>query len=885
MASDTPPTPPTSPDFLISGSDYMAAHPEFKMIGRQDELNAAMDILLRKSTGNNLILHGYRGGGLSSIIMGIQASKEDPATPFDIVGKSFYYLDVNSLFATTDSTAVNAGFEKAMDTLQNSKDAVLVIDDTKGFLDGIRNSSSQNIVNVLMHAVRTNPHFQVIFNTSTDDLPALLEAHTDINKIFTRLDIDQPLPEDLRAIIEHAAKNMGEQYGVTISKEAIDTVLELTNKYSNLQMPSAQPKRSLIILEGALTAYLRTALARPPELDALEKTLEEATTALTSGTAVEEGDLAGKSQEELAAVRLETENTIKEVTQGWDALQKEIRVLRAEQIKGTNLIREANAAILAQREKEAAAKVTLEQARADYKAVEADEELDEDTKKKNQQQIMADYKEKNKETLTFEDKKTEAQSQAANFKKMAGRVAPSEEVRALENDLKVYKEAFAKSEADYAELTKDISANLALTDAHVLAEFSRLSGVPMTKLRQDETDKLLHLEDTIKARVFGQDAPAEALADAVISAKAGLKGPTEPIGNFLFLGPSGVGKTEMAKALASALFGSDAALQTYSMSEYKQDTAINVLIGSPPGYQGADNGGILTNNMKQKPYCVNLFDEIEKADKLVFDIFLQIFDEGMLTDRRGMKVSFANAVNIMTSNIGSKYFLDENMDFAEAKKKALADLWNPNGDPNDPNSQGGFRPEFLNRITGIFCFNRLGEPEIIKISDKYLKQLNELAADKGISIVMPDEAVKAMCEQQYDPKTGGRGIQNYIKGTIRKDAAKTVLKNADIHGTVQVAYTPGKVAAEDVQKIEAEVEAATRAEIEEAVEQSGKTVKPEQIEKVIKEQVEETVKEKVRDKERESAVVSTKFIPEGAVKPAQTAANSNTKKTDKPSFG
>ena len=274
-----------TPDFLIRGADYLAEHPHFKLIGRQPELNASMDALLRKSTGNNLVLYGPGGVGLSSIVMGLQAAKDDPATPFDIVSKNFYYLDVDALFSLSDPAAINEGFRKAMDTLQKSSDSVLVIEDTKGFLDGVQNNNVSNMVNALMRDVKPNQQqFQTIFVAADADLPALLKSHSDIAKNFTMQDVGEPPKDELREIIESAVKDMEEQYGIAVSKEAVDSVTELTAKYPGLTLGVAQPKRSILLLEGAMTAYCRTAHTQPPELEALEQTLTLANAALDSGS-------------------------------------------------------------------------------------------------------------------------------------------------------------------------------------------------------------------------------------------------------------------------------------------------------------------------------------------------------------------------------------------------------------------------------------------------------------------------------------------------------------------------------------------------------------------------------------------------------------------------
>ncbi len=829
----TVPTSPIAPDYLINGDEYLAANPGFKLIGRKADLDAVTDVLLRKSAGNNLILTGINGVGLSSFIMGIEASKDDPATPLEMAGKSFLHLDVDALFDTSDTNEIEKRFQQTMATLKSTSDAVLIIDDTKGFLDGVENSNASNIVNLLMRETRTNPHLQTIFVAEDRDLGALQESHSDIAKTFTLQEIAEPPKNELRAILENSAKEMGEQYGVTVTKAALDSITELTAKYPGFTMGMAQPKRSLVILEGALASYSR-AQARPAALNDLEETLAAVNDALATGKAPE-GDLAGKSREDLESMRVEAENSIEEVKAEWKEQQTEVRSLIDQKHQAEQEIQAFNVAIQDQQGKDAYTK----QARADFKAAEGDAAQQEEIK----QAYKAKYLE---ELIVVSNEKKSVKGNFNNLDIYASMADSSGEVGKLEEQRKPFEEQLKAINDNIATLSKADAKGKEMTDTPVLAEFSRLSQLPMNKLKQDESDKLLHLSDTIKARVFGQDEPAEALADAVQRARMGLKKPNKPIGSFLFLGPSGVGKTEMAKALAEALFGDESALQIYNMSEYMEKHASAVLIGAPPGYEGYAEGGILTNNMRRMPYCVNVFDEAEKANKQVFDLFLQILDEGSLTDRRGMKASFANSINIMTSNVGAEYFLDKKMSFEEASEKALNVLWNKDPDTGKPlgeqitddGQQKGFRPEFLNRFTGIFCFHRLETGQIKLIAAKNIKELNGWLEEKGIQVEMPDKDLTAMCESeddggQYDTTNGGRGIMNYIEKTVTTDVAKTLLKTPDERGVARVSYTP---------------------------QPAGQP--------------------------KDKAKISTTFVPEGAAQAApKAAANSNVKNVQKPAVG
>ncbi len=779
----TTPSSEVTSDFLIRGTDYLAAHPDFKLIGRQDELNAAYDVLLRKNTGNNLVLCGPGGVGLSSLVMGLQANKDEPGTPFEIGGKSFFYLDVDALFSSSDTAVINENFQKAMDTLEKSPDAVLIIEDTKGFLDGMRNTNTSNIANVLMRAVRTNPNFQAIFEASNEELSELTKAHTDITKIFAVQDINPPAKDKLRDVIENMAKNMGEEYGVTVSKEAVDSVLELTTKYPGISrvLGAAQPKVSEILLEGAITAYSRTANARPPELDGLEATLETVTKALDKGEPAE-GDLADKTPDELAAIRVETEASIKEVNDGWAERQKAVRFLQSEQSKAEAKIQEINGAIADQKKKDADFKKAREEARDKYDAAATDQE---------KEAIKKDFKDNFGKELVVG-----TGAARDDFNKKYGAItgsglAASDEVQQLVDARKPFDESLAQNKVKYAELTKSVNTGVVLTDEPVLAEFSRISKIDLNKLKQDDGEKLMRLEETIKQRVFGQDAAVKAVAKAVRRGKAGLKKPNKPVGTFLFLGPTGVGKTELAKAITEALFGDETAMHVYNMPEYSEKNAVTKMIGSPPGYEGYDEGGLLTNDMMRQPSCVNLFDEAEKAHPDMFDILLRIADEGRLSDNHGREVFFGDAINILTSNIGASYFLDDTLTFDEAKEKAMKDLYR-HQDPNDMSKEVGFRPEFLKRLDGIFCFNRLDDGQIKLIAFKNLKELNGWLADKKMSVEMPDADVAKMCKDNYKPEDGARGVMHYIADTITSDVSDTVLLNPNKSGVVEVSYDTSK---------------------------------------------------------------------------------------------
>ena len=310
----------------------------------------------------------------------------------------------------------------------------------------------------------------------------------------------------------------------------------------------------------------------------------------------------------------------------------------------------------------------------------------------------------------------------------------------------------------------------AVTEDEITAIISRWTGIPVMKLNESERNKTLHLDQEIHKRVIGQDEAVKKVTEAIIRSRAGIKDPSKPIGSFLFLGPTGVGKTELAKSLAENLFDDENNIVRIDMSEYMEKFSVSRLVGAPPGYVGYDEGGQLTEAVRRKPYSVVLFDEIEKAHPDVFNILLQVLDDGRITDSQGRTVDFKNTILIMTSNIGSTYLLDginEDGDISTAAREMV-----------EGELKNHFRPEFINRLDEIIMFKPLTKNNITHIIDLLITNLNKRIEDKGISIEISKEAKEFIVKQGYDPVYGARPLKRYLQKTVETLAAKLILSDS-----------------------------------------------------------------------------------------------------------
>lgn len=693
--------------YIITGSEILEKNPDFKLVGRDNDMKRLTSVLMR-SKAASVILVGPGGVGASALLWGLQALKNEDDVPFDIVSKRLFWLKTNELFSSGNNEEINKGFNGVMNILKRTPDSILIIEDTRDFIEAARNNGCAHFINSLNSLVR-NGHTQVILEVRDPDLDMVLASHSDMKQCYTILDLNEPIGQDLVDIVHASASSLKKHHDIAIDPDAIETAIELTNKYRSRDpsLSRAQPERSTNLLDRALSTYRLDAHKRHPQVTYLLAT--------------------GANENDPQVVKLDAEFAV---------TQARIKELFTLQRDGEVAIMELEEqiSVLKKEEAEAAARG---------------------------------------ETVQVEEAPRRVQM-FANVAKSGGFESPA--VRELRERIRQFELVINENKAEFDVLTEKINSQLKLTKERVLAEFSRLSGIPVSKLNEDEKVKLRNLESVLNSRVFGQEAVIHKIANAIKVSRIGRRNGGKPQAAFLIMGPSGTGKTEVCKALAHALKDDEAALTRFDMSEYMEKHSVAKLIGAPAGYEGSERGGILTNAMRSNPHRIILFDEIEKADPAVFDLFLQILSDGRLTDNHGRTVNFSESMVIMTTNIGQSFFLDTSLSEEESERLANVEL------------DQIYRPEFLNRFAGrqnIVCFNRLGIDSIVKIVKRELNGLKSAYRENNVDVVFDDECIQAFCEDHYDARHGARGLQGYIVANIEPLIVNMILEsnvdNARLH--------------------------------------------------------------------------------------------------------
>ncbi|WP_461832498.1 AAA family ATPase [Aquifex sp.] len=661
------------------------------VIGREKEINQVIEILLRR-TKNNPVLVGDPGVGKTAIVEGLAQRIVNKEVPPELQDKEIWSIDMASLLA---GSKYRGEFEERLkallDEVKEKGNVILFIDEIHTVVGAGAAEGAVDAANIMKPALARG-EIRVIGATTVDEYRKYIEKDPALERRFQPVFVDEPTEEQTIEILKGLRPKLEQYHKVKISDEAIEAAVKLTKRYVTFRR---LPDKAIDALDQAAARKKLKVIGLPPEVQEIERKIKALEEEIIEANL--KGDYEREAQLKIQKAQLEKEK--QELLKKQGGVEAKIKELKK-------------------------------------KIEELDEKIKEAAEK-------GDY-----------EKEAELKIEKVKLEK---------ELKALENQK---------------------SQELVVTWDDVAEVVSEWTGIPVSRLREEETQKLLRLEEELHKRVVDQEHAVKAVAEAIRRARAGLKDPKRPIASFLFLGPTGVGKTELSKALAELLFGDEDALIRLDMSEFKEEHSIAKLIGAPPGYVGYEEGGKLTEAVRRKPYSVILLDEIEKAHPRVLDLFLQVLDDGRLTDSHGRTVDFRNTVIIMTSNIGSQYLLnipvdaDEetlNKEFEKAREKVLEEL------------KLYMRPEFINRIDEIIVFKPLTMKELSQIIDLLINNVNRRLAERNIKIELTEEAKKELVRRGYDPAFGARPLKRTIQKYIETPLADKIIRGEIKDGMTVVA--------------------------------------------------------------------------------------------------
>ena len=706
-------------------TDLTAAAKEGKLdpvIGRDQEIRRVIQILSRR-TKNNPVLIGEPGVGKTAVVEGLAQRIVAGDVPTTLQNKKLISLDLGSMVA---GSKYRGEFEERLKSvLEEIKKAdgqiITFIDEIHTIVGAGAAEGSMDAGNMLKPMLARG-ELRLIGATTLDEYRENIEKDPALERRFQQVFVGEPSVEDTVAILRGIAPKYEAHHKVTIGDDALVAAATLSNRYiSGRQLPD-----KAIDLVDEAAAHLRMELdSSPEEIDELRRQVDR--------LKMEKSYLLGNPKNDKAAEKAEAELD--------DSAKDRLADLNQE--------------IADKSEK-------LNGLKARWDA------------EKNGHNRIGDLRKKLDELRTqaekYEREGDLAKSSAINYG----------EIPAIQKEI-------AQAEKNEAESGGADNANADVpmvpdrVDADSIAEIvSDWTGIPVGRLMQGENEKLLHMEEYLGKRVIGQKEAIQAVSDAVRRSRAGISDPNRPTGSFLFLGPTGVGKTELANALADFLFDDEKAMVRIDMSEYMEKASVSRLIGAAPGYIGYEEGGQLTEAVRRRPYSVVLFDEVEKANPEVFDVLLQVLDDGRLTDGQGRTVDFKNTILIMTSNLGSQFLVNPDMD-ADAKKKAVMDAVHMQ-----------FKPEFINRLDELVMFHPLTREELGGIVDIQVAQVSARLTDRRITLDVTDSAREWLANTGYDPAYGARPLRRLVQTEVGDQLARMLLAG-EVHDgdTVLVDQTGG----------------------------------------------------------------------------------------------
>ncbi|MFR0556986.1 chaperone protein ClpB [Pseudoscardovia radai] len=692
------------------------------VIGRDTEIRRVIQILSRR-TKNNPVLIGEPGVGKTAVVEGLAQRIVAGDVPTSLKNKRLISLDLGSMVA---GSKYRGDFEERMkavlDEIKNSNGEIITFIDEIHTIVGAGSAEGSMDAGNMIKPMLARGELHLIGATTLDEYREYIEKDPALERRFQQVYVGEPSVEDTVAILRGIAPKYEAHHQVTIDDDALVAAAQLSNRYiSGRQLPD-----KAIDLVDEAAARLRMELdSSPEEIDTLQRRINRLT--------MEKQYLLGNPKNADAAKKAQEE--LDDQSRDRLANLNEELANKTEKLSGLKARWEA--------EKSGRNKV------GDLR-----KQLDELETKAQKAQNEGDYTEVGK-------------IRYGEIPQIQKQIAEAER-----------EERESKSNAGGAEATPMVPDRVnADSVAQIVSEWT---GIPVGRLMQGENEKLLHMEDYLGKRVIGQKKAIAAVSDAVRRSRAGISDPNRPTGSFMFLGPTGVGKTELAKALADFLFDDEKAMVRIDMSEYMDKGSVTRLIGAAPGYVGYEEGGQLTEAVRRRPYSVVLFDEVEKAHPEVFDLLLQVLDDGRLTDGQGRTVDFKNTILIMTSNLGSQFLTDTSMD-REAKETAVMDA-----------VRAHFKPEFLNRLDEIVMFDPLTRDELAGIVDIQVSQVADRLKDRNIKLEVTDTAREWLADMGFDPAYGARPLRRLVQTEVGDQLARMILAGQVHNGdTVLVDQTGG----------------------------------------------------------------------------------------------